>query len=73
MIGKRISNISCDKECFDKAAPDNTHLKAAVLTKILNYHHDLRKEEIAAETFYGFIRRLAPTRRPTLTKYFCDS
>ena len=50
-----------------------THLKTAVSTKILNSHHDLLKEENAAEKFYGSIHRLAPTWRPTLAKYFCDS
>ena len=31
MIIKRISNISCDKECFDKGSPDyNNTLKACV-------------------------------------------
>ena len=38
-----------------------THLKTAVSTKTSNSHHDLLKEENAAETFYGLIRRLAPT------------
>ena len=43
-----------------------THLKTAVSTKISNSHHGLLKEENAAETFYGLIRRLAPKWRPTL-------
>ena len=50
-----------------------THLKTVVSTKISNSHHDLLKEENAAETFYGSIHRLAPTWRPTLAKYFCNS
>ena len=41
--------------------------------KILNLHHNLLKQENAAETFYGSIHYLAPTQRPTFTKYFCDS
>ena len=74
MISKRISNILYDKECFDKAPPDcKNGLKIAVLTKILNSHHDLPKEENETEIFYGLICRLAPTFRPTLAKYFCDS
>lgn len=50
-----------------------TDLKIVVLTKILNSHHDLPKEENETETFHGLICRLAPTFRPTLAKYFCDS
>ena len=50
-----------------------THLKAAVSTKTLNSHRDLLKEENAAETFYDSIHRIAPTWRPTLAKYLCDS
>ena len=49
------------------------HLKTAVSTKILNSHDDILKEKNAAETFYGLIRRLAPTLKSTLAKYFCDS
>ena len=47
-----------------------THLKAAVSTKISNSHHDLRKEENAAETFYGFIRRLASKVKTNIDKIF---
>ena len=62
MISKRISNISCGKECFDKASPVyNNALKTAVSTKISNSHHDLLKEVNEAEIFYGLIHRLAPT------------
>ena len=74
MISKRISNILCDKECLDKAAPHTImHLKTAVSMKILNSHDDLLKDKNAAETFYGLICRLAPTLKSTLAKYFCDS
>ena len=49
------------------------HLKTGVSTRISNSHHDLFKEVNAAETFYSLIHRLAPTWKPTLGKYFCDS
>ena len=51
-----------------------THLKTAVSTKISNSLHNLLlKEQGAAEIFYGLTCCLAPTWRPTLSKYFCDS
>ena len=50
-----------------------TLLKTAVSTKTSNSHHNFLKEENAADTFYGLICHLAPTWRPTLAKYFCDS
>ena len=38
MINKRISNISCDKECFDKAAPDyNNTLQNSGFNKNINF------------------------------------
>ena len=46
MISKRISNTSCDKECFDKAPLINiTHLKTVVSTKVLTSRHNLLKEK----------------------------
>ena len=50
-----------------------THLKTALSMKISNSHHDLLKDENAAETLYVLIHHLAPTWRPTLAKYFRDS
>ena len=45
MINKRISNISCDKECFDKAATDyNNALKNSCFNK--NIKFTLRPPEI---------------------------
>ena len=38
MITKRISNISCDKECFYKAAPDyNNALKNSSFNKNVKF------------------------------------
>ena len=62
MISKRIFNISCGKECFDKGVTVyNNALKTAVSTKISNSHHNLLKEVNEAEIFYGLIHCLAPT------------
>ena len=61
MISKRLTNVSCDKECFDKATPDNNALKkTATSTKVLNSHHDFLKEENTVETFYDLTHHLAP-------------
>ena len=62
MVSKKISNISCNKECLDKAAPDyNNALKTVASTKISNSHHNLLKEENELETFLWLIHHLAPT------------
>ena len=38
MITKRISNISCDKECFDKASPDyNNALKSTSFNENIKF------------------------------------
>ena len=38
MISKRISNISCDKECFNKGAPDyNKAFKSSELNKNIKF------------------------------------
>ena len=38
MVSKRISNISCDKEYFDKAAPDyNKALKNSDFNKTIKF------------------------------------
>ena len=59
---KRISNISCDKESFDKAAPDyNNALKNSGFNENIKFTPRPPKRANAAETFYGLIGRSAPT------------
>ena len=58
----------------DKAAPDyNNALKNSGFNENIKLTPRPPKRANAAETFYGLIGRSAPTWRPILAKYFCNS
>ena len=73
MVSKRISNISCDKEYFDKAAPDyNKAVKNSDFNETIKFTPRTPKRRKRN----GNILRFNPpfsSNVKTLAKYFCDS
>ena len=68
---RRISDISCDKEYFDRAAPAyNKGLKFSGFNEIFNSRQYPHQEEILIEKLYGSIRHILSMWKPTSVEYF---
>ena len=62
MVSRRISNISCSKEYFDKAAPAyNNALKISGFNENIEFTSTPHQEETVTEKSYGSIHHIVST------------
>ena len=74
MVIKRISNISCDKECFDKAAPDyNNALKNSSFNENIKFTPRLPNRRKLSRNILWFNPPFNSNVKTNIGKYFCNS
>ena len=74
MINKRISNISCDKECFDKAAPDyNNALRNSNFNENIKFTPRLPNRRKLSRNILWFNPPFNSNVKTNTGKYFCNS